>query len=303
MDFSIHILGSGSATPVKNRHQSAQIVSIKQHHFLIDCGEGTQFRLVDQGISSHKIEAIFISHLHGDHYLGIVGLISTMGMLGRKRPLKIISPPGLAEIITTHFRISHTVLDYDLQVNEILVSQKHLVFENEETRVYAFPLKHGVPTQGYFFEEKPSERKLRKEKLPSDILIQEMVLLKAGQDVKEENGSIKYAVEDFTYPRMKCRSYAYCSDTEYSEEVVGFIKDTNVLYHETTYLEAHKEKAVKNRHCTAKEAALIASQAGVGKLLIGHISSRYHDFEDHLSEAKKHFLNTEAAFEGAVFNV
>lgn len=303
MSFQVHIIGSGSAAPSKGRHHSSQVVKVEHRHYLMDCGEGTQFNLVAHGVNLHKIEAIFISHLHGDHCLGVVGLISSMGMMGRQKPLHIFAPFGLSEIITTHFRISGTVLEYPLHVREFRTEKKELLFEDDKIRVFTFPLRHGVPTQGYLFEEQPKPLGLVKHKLPADILIQEMTLLKSGQDVKDENGNIKYAVQDFTYPLGKATSYAYCSDTEYLEEIAEYVKKVDVLYHETTYVEKHREKAVKNKHATAKEAALIAKQAQVGQLLIGHLSSRYDDFVDHLAEARAVFLNTEPALEGTVISI
>ena len=224
-----------------------------------------------------------------------------MGMLGRKKPLVLFSPFGLGEIITTHFRISGTVLEYPLQVKEFVVVEKELLFEDGEVRVFAFPLKHSVITHGFLFQEKPAPLRLIKEKLPEGILIQEMAQLKSGQNVKEENGNVKYAVQDFTYPPERPKSYAYCSDTEFSEALVHYLNRVDLLYHESTYLEDHKEKAKKNRHSTAKEAAQVASRIGAGKLAIGHLSSRYDDFEAHLIEARTEFLNTVAATEGTVF--
>jgi len=303
MSFQVRIIGSGSAMPSKGRHHSAQVIKADHIHYLVDCGEGTQFNLASLGINLHKIDVIFISHLHGDHYLGVVGLISTLGMMGRKKPLKLYCPFGLSEIITTHFRISGTVLEYPLDVREFESNSKQIIHEDEKLKVYSFPLPHGVPTQGYLFEEQSRPLSIIKEKLPTDILVQEIGQLKAGKDVLDDNGTIKYAVQEFTRPREKSSSYAYCSDTEFSAEVIDFIRGVDVLYHETTYLEDHREKAIRNKHCTAKEAATIAREAGVGKLLIGHLSSRYDDFEAHLIEAKKEFAQVEAAVEGATFTI
>jgi ribonuclease Z len=301
MSFQVHIIGSGSASPAKGRHHSAQVVKVNQRHYLVDCGEGTQFNLTEQGVNFHKIDAVFISHLHGDHYLGLVGLLSTMGMLGRKKPLLVFSPFGLGELITTHFRISGTILEYPLHLKEFKTTGKELLFEDEEVQVFTFPMPHGVPTQGYLFQEKPSPLRLKKEKLPKEMGIQEMTQLKSGKDVLAENGNVKYAVQDFTHPAEARKSYAYCSDTEFSMSLVEYIKQTDLLYHETTYLEQHKEKAVRNKHSTAQEAAMIAKEAQVGRLAIGHLSSRYDHFEDHMEEARKVFLNTVAAVEGTIF--
>lgn len=301
MSFQVRIIGSGSAMPSKGRRHSAQLIKVDHLHYLIDCGEGTQFNLANLGINLHKIDVIFLSHLHGDHYLGVVGLISTLGMMGRKKPLKVYTPFGLAEIITTHFRISGTVIEYPLEVVEFEATIKKVIHKDEKIKVYSFPLAHGLPTQGYIFEEKRKPLKLIKEKMPIGILIQEIAQLKTGKDVLDENGNLKYAVQEFTHPRERSSSYAYCSDTEFSQDVIGFVQGVDVLYHETTYVEDHKEKAIRNRHSTAKEAGIVAREAEVGKLLIGHLSSRYDDFEAHLVEAQKEFPNTEAAYEGATF--
>ncbi len=302
MTFTVKILGSGSASPLKERHHSAQLVTINQASYLIDCGEGTQYRLIEERVNLNKIQAIFISHLHGDHYLGFVGLISTMGLLGRKNPLKVYAPAGLLEIVTAHFYISKTVLEYEMQLFELKGDEKYFVYEDENVNVSAFPLVHGVVAYGFRLDEKPGQRKLLKEKIEG-LLVQEMVLLKQGQDVMDENGTVKYAFEEYTHPPTKCYSYAYCSDTMYSEKVIEAVKRVDVLYHETTYLEEHKDKAIRNNHATAKEAGIVATKALVEKLFIGHLSSRYEDFEAHLAETRIEFANTHAAIEGKTFTV
>lgn len=301
MPFAVKILGTGSASPLKNRHHSAQLLMADQHFYLIDCGEGTQYRLVEQKVNMNKIDAIFISHLHGDHYLGLVGLISTMALLGRKNPLKVFGPPGLLEIITVQFQVSRTVLQYPLSLHEVLPNDIQMIYEDGAVTVSGFPLVHGIPTNGYLFQEQPKQRKLVKEKLPADILVQEMVLLKQGQDVLREDGTVKYAFEAYTYPPALPRAYAYCSDTCFDEKVIGFVRGVNTLYHEATYLQEQKEKALRNNHATAKEAGQIARLAGVGKLLIGHLSSRYEGFDEHLAEAQTEFANVEGAVEGKTF--
>lgn len=302
MPFTIKILGSGSAAPLKGRHHSAQLVTVNQQHYLIDCGEGTQYRLIEGKTNLNKIAVIFISHLHGDHTLGLVGLISTMSLLSRKNDLKIYSPVGLSELIVEHFRISKTVLDFDLQVIEVHGNTKHQVYEDENVKVLAFPLVHGVETYGYWLEEKPRLRNLIKEKI-AHLTVEEMGLLKNGHNVFDSNGEVKYALEEYTHPQPKCLSYAYCSDTMFSKKVIEAVRSCDWLYHEATYLEAHVERAVNNQHATAKQAATVAKEAGVQKLLIGHLSSRYENFDAHLAEAMKEFSNTFPATEGKVFSL
>jgi ribonuclease Z len=300
MPFTIKILGSGSAAPLKGRHQSAQLVTLNQQHYLIDCGEGTQYRLIEGKTNLNKISVIFISHLHGDHMLGLVGLISTMNLLSRKNGLKIFSPSGLRELIIENFRISKTALDFELEIIEVHGNSKHQVYEDENVKVLAFPLVHGIETYGYWLEEKPRPLNLIKEKI-AGLSVEEMGLLKNGQHVYERNGELKYNVEEFTHPQTKCLSYAYCSDTMFSKKVIEAVRSCDWLYHEATYLEIHFEKAVNNQHATAKQAAIVAKEAGVQKLLIGHLSSRYENFDDHLAEAMSEFPNTFPAIEGKVF--
>ena len=300
MSFSIKILGTGSASPLKGRHHSAQLVTVNQASYLLDCGEGTQYRLVDEHANLNKIKAIFISHLHGDHYLGLVGLVSTMALLGRKALLKVYAPIGLLEIVTTQFYFSKTVLEFGLQIVELKTEEIAIIYDDENVTVKSFSLIHGVTSYGFRLEEKQGQRKLRKEKIDG-LLVEEMVALKNSKNVLDENGDLKYTFEEYTVPPTKCGSYAYCSDTIFVDKTIEYVSGVDLLYHETTYLEEHKEKAVRNFHATAKEAGIIARNAKVGRLLIGHLSSRYEDFEAHLIEARKEFYETIAATEGKTF--
>lgn len=300
MTFSVKILGTGSASPLKERHHSAQLVTVNAASYLVDCGEGTQYRLVEEHANLGKIRAIFISHLHGDHYLGLVGLVSTMALLGRKSALKIFAPTGLLEIVTVQFYVSKTVLDFDLQICELKNKEIETVFEDEHLVVKAFPMIHGVASYGFRMEEKSGLLRLKKDKI-AGLSVEEMIMLKSGQDILDEHGHVKYSFEDYTTPPAKCASYAYCSDTMFSEDVIRSVDGVDLLYHEATYLDEHKDKAKRNYHSTAKEAGMVAAKAKVGKLLIGHLSSRYEDFEAHLAEARKEFYATLAATEGKSF--
>ncbi len=301
MSFTIKILGAGSATPLKGRHHSAQLVSINEHIYLIDCGEGTQYRLIEEKININKIEVIFISHLHGDHYYGLVGLISTMSLLGRKSSIQVFGPAGLNDIITLNFKISNTVLAFDLFIHELNSLEKQNIYQDNYASFYTFPLKHGIQAFGYIAEEKPGLLKLVKEKV-SDLTVDEMVILKNGNNVVDQ-GNIKFAVNNYTYPPEPARRYAYCSDTVYDENIVPYIEGADLLYHEATYLEEHKVKALRNNHATAGEAATMAQKANVKKLVIGHLSSRYEDFLAHLNEAKAIFENTVPAIEGKTITI
>jgi ribonuclease Z len=225
-----------------------------------------------------------------------------MSLLSRKNGLKIFSPAGLGELIVEHFRVSKTVLDFDLQIIEVHGDKKHQVYEDENVKVFAFPLVHGIETYGYWLEEKPRPRNLIKEKI-AGLSAEEMGILKIGHDVYHPNGEVKYAMEEYTHPQPKCLSYAYCSDTMFSKKVIEAVRLVDWLYHEATYLEEHFEKAISNQHATAKQAAIVAKEAGVKKLLIGHLSSRYENFDQHLAEALKEFPNTFPAIEGKVFSL
>ena len=302
MTFTIKILGAGSATPLKGRHHSAQLVSLNEHKYLIDCGEGTQYRLIEEKMNINKIEVIFISHLHGDHYYGLVGLISTMSLLGRKNSIQVFGPAGLNDIITLNFKISNTVLAFDLFIHELTVTDEQKIYEDNYAVFYSFPLNHGIQSFGYLAEEKPGLLKLVKERI-SDLSVEEMVMLKNGKNVSDVHGNIKFDVKTYTYPPEPVRKYAYCSDTIYEESILPYIQHVDLLYHEATYLEEHKEKAIRNNHATAMEAALIAKKANVKKLMIGHLSSRYEDYESHLSEAKSVFFNTIPAIEGKTITI
>ena len=297
MSFTIKILGAGSATPLKGRHHSSQLVTINDHKYLIDCGEGTQYRLIEDKININKIEAIFISHLHGDHYYGLVGLISTMSLLSRQTPLHIFAPIGLIDIITLNFKVSGTVLAFELSISELTNQGKEKIYEDAFAVFYSFPLKHGIQTFGYLAEEKPGPLKLVKEKI-SVLKVEEMVMLKNGKDIYDDAGVIKFSVQTYTHPPEPVKKYAYCSDTVYDESIPAFIMNVDLLYHEATYIAEHKEKAIRNNHSTSFESATIAKMANVKKLMIGHLSSRYEDYDLHLLEAKSVFENTIPALEG-----
>jgi len=248
-------------------------------------------------VKQSRIEAIFISHLHGDHYLGLVGLISSMHLLGRKKQLKLFAPPGLREIITTQLKYSNTVLNFEIELIELSETSTDEIYSAPLFSVNSFKLNHRIPCWGYNFSEKPKPRRINKDKLPEGILIEEILKLKDGQDVIDKTGKIKYKYVDLTFPPKKSRSYAYCSDTNYDESIVPYIKDVDLLYHEATFLRDKEDVAAQTFHSTASQAALIAKKAGVKKLLIGHFSARYKDTTPFKSEAREVFSNTELAIE------
>ncbi len=301
MAFEITILGSGSATPTLLRNPSAQYLQYNRHHFLIDCGEGTQMQLKRLEIKYHQIDHIFISHLHGDHYLGLVGLLSTMHLNNRKTPLFLYGPRGLDEIITTQFKYSDTRLNYELIFKTLNTETNTVILDNDAISVETIPLDHRIPCCGFLFKEKPRFQKLIKEKLPPKFPLADIARLRRGLDVLDKNGNTLYKNEELAYPVEACRSYAYCSDTQYSKTVIALVKGVDLLYHEATFLDELFLRAKETYHTTALEAGQIAKEANVKQLIIGHFSARYKEAEPLLEEAQKEFENTLLAEEGKTY--
>ena len=298
MSFELTILGSNSAAPAHSRHQSAQVLRIENQAFLIDCGEGTQMQIARYRIKLGRINHIFISHLHGDHYLGLVGLISTMHLRHRDQELVIFGPPGLNDIITMHLKYTEMVLCYKVRFVELDPHQPQLILENELLTVTSFPLDHRIPCTGFLFKETPKPYRLNKEMNLRELSKEELSLLKSGQHVTDGNGGIKYHLDTYTFPPKKARSYAYCSDTRYNEDIIPLIKGVDLLYHESTFLSDRQQRAHDTYHSTAREAAKIATQAQVERLILGHFSIRYRDLDPLLVEAKEVFSNSYLAVEG-----
>lgn len=298
MSFQLTILGSSGAIPAYGRLPSAQYLVIHNRHFLIDCGEGTQFQLMRYQIPYHQIDRIFISHLHGDHYLGLIGLLSTMHLQSRTKDLHIYSQRGLDEILTLQLKHSKTVLKYKLHFHCVQPEKPNLLFEDDKLTVESIPLKHKLPTAGFLFREKQKQKKINKTKLPPGILLQHIIALKQGKDVNDEKGNLLYKNEDFTIPAYPPRSYAYCSDTLYQENLVEQIRQVDLLYHEATFMDQHEDKALANLHSTASQAAQLACMAQVKQLLLGHFSARYKLLDDLLKEAQEKFANVRLAQEG-----
>jgi ribonuclease Z len=300
LPFELKILGSNSASPVFNRHHTSQLLQIENELFLIDCGEATQNQLLKYKIKFNKINYIFISHLHGDHYLGLQGLISTMHLNGRKKELLIFGPPGLDEIITLQLKYSHTILSYKLVFHELDTTKIYKLLDLENLIVETIPLNHRIKCCGFLFREKPKRRRIKKEKIPDDLPLLDIVALKNGQDIYRD-GILFLKNEDLTLPPKKSRSYAYCSDTRYDEGIIPQIKNIDLLYHESTFLDELKERAIQTYHSTASEAATIAKKAAIGTLILGHFSARYKEILPILEEAKPIFKNSFLAIEGETF--
>jgi ribonuclease Z len=303
MQFSVMILGAGSATPTVGRHPSSQLLTYENESFLIDCGEGTQYRLLEHKLRPGRLKAVFISHLHGDHYFGLIGLISSLNLGGRTDALHLFGPRGLDEILTLQFKHSQTPLQFPLHYTVTDTTQSYQLFENQHFTVHTIPLSHRVPCAGFLFREKNQKRKLIKEKLIEEIPFDYLRQLKNGESVYDEAGSLIYDVEEYTLPAPPPRSYAYCSDTRYDESIIGIIQGVNLLYHEATFQDDLMHQASERFHSTAREAATIAQKAQVAQLLIGHFSSRYKTFDNFLSEAQSVFPNTHIAIEGQAFNI
>lgn len=303
MSFSITILGSSGALPALGRYPSSQYIQVGKHHFLVDAGEGAQVQLARYGGNLHRIEAIFISHLHGDHYLGLMGLLFTMHLNKRTNDLHLYAFKGLSEIILLQLKYSKSALSYHIHFHELKENVVETIFESDTLTVETIPLAHKIPCNGFLFREKTKPRRINKEKLSPNILIQHIVQLKQGLDVYSENREILYKNEDFTVAPHPSRAYAYCSDTAYNEAICQQIANIDLLYHEATFTTEDQLKAIETKHSTATEAARIAQKANAKKLVIGHFSARYHSPEVLLDEARQTFQETYLAIEGETFHI
>jgi ribonuclease Z len=284
--MKLTILGCHSASPRINANPTSQILEIRNHIFLIDCGEGTQVQLRKYKVKFSRIKHIFISHLHGDHYFGLVGLISTFRLLTREADLHIYAPKGLKEVITMQMKLADSWTNFKLIFHELSSKTSELIFEDDKVEVKTIPLDHRVYTNGFLFIEKAYDRKLDISKaLNAKVDKAYFDKLKQGFDVKNELGVvIKNA--DVTLPGQKPKRYAFCSDTIYNESIVPMINKVDALYHESTFLEEHSKLAAPTKHSTAKQAAAIAEMAQVKTLILGHYSSRYRNLDAFMEEAK-----------------
>lgn len=302
MTFEVTILGANSAIPAYNRYPSAQVLNVHQSLYLIDCGEGTQMRLTQFRVKRSKINHIFISHLHGDHFLGLPGLLNTYNLNGRKDPLHVYGPPGLQDVIETIFEYGRSYANYDLIFKELQPNQLQHIADDNEVKVYAFPLYHGVPTIGYLFREKNQKPNIDSSAIQKfDLTVDQIKRAKSRKNIIVDGQEMDYS--KVTLPIKPSRSYAYCSDTLYDERLIHHIKNVSMLYHEATYLDNMAHQAKERMHTTAKEAAIMARKCNAEKLIIGHFSSRYKDLSPLLEEAKSEFYETELAVEGRVYKM
>jgi ribonuclease Z len=289
--------------PAYGRHPSAQFIEIQNRSFLVDCGEATQMQLMRMQSNFHRINHIFISHLHGDHYLGLMGLIFTLHLQRRTNDLHVYSHRGLDEIITTQLRYSRSAPSFRIIFHRLEKGVREIIFEDDALTVETIPLSHKIRCSGFLFKEKPKPRRIDKTKMPDGLLLQHIVSLKQGQDVLDENGNVIYRNSDFTLPPRKSRTYAYCSDTEFDKNFIKQINKVDLLYHEATFVESDEAKARETKHSTAKQAATVAQLAEVGSLLLGHFSARYRDLVPILEEARTIFPDSRLALEGEEFNI
>ncbi len=295
------ILGCYAATPRTFTNPTSQVLEINNRLFLIDCGEGTQVQLRKNKIKFSAINHIFISHLHGDHFYGLIGLISTFNLLNRNNPLTVYGPVGVKEIIKLQLKLSNSWPQYELDFVELSSNESETIFEDDKVIVKTIPLKHRIYTNGYLFQEKPKERKL------NVAAVQEYEIetcyyqnIKNGRDITLDDGRV-ISNELLTFDPPAPKSYAFCSDTIYSEEIVDVIKVVDVLYHESTFLDSEEVLAEKTMHSTAKQAAQIAKLANAKQLVLGHYSTRYESIESFKTEAQTVFDNVMLSDDGVTF--
>ena len=300
--MKLTILGCYSATPRAFTNPTAQVLDIKGNLFLIDCGEGTQVQLRKFKVKFSRIKHVFISHLHGDHFFGLIGLISTFRLLGRKADLHIYGPKGLKDVIMLQLKLGNSYGGYNLVFHELESKASELIYEDDKVTVHTIPLDHRVYTNGFLFKEKIGERKLNIDAvLNNDIEQCDYRNIKLGKDVENKHGDL-IPNSKVTFDPELPKSYAFCSDTKYKETIVPTIKNTTVLYHESTFLEEHAHLCKKTKHATAKEAATIALKANVKQLILGHFSTRYGDINCFKEEAKTVFDKVLLADDGKEFN-
>lgn len=299
--MKLTILGCYSATPRTITNPTSQIIEINNQMFLIDCGEGTQVQLRKHKIKFSKINHIFISHLHGDHFYGLVGLISTFMLLNRQNDLHVYGPKGIKEVILLQLRLSNSFTGYGLYFHELTSKESQVVYEDDKVKVSTIPLQHRVYTNGFLFQEKPGDRKLNLGAVFNyEIDKCYYQKIKNGSDITLDDGRI-IPNEKLTFDPTPTQSYAFCSDTKYNEDIIPLIENVDVLYHESTFLEQDKDKTTHTMHATAIEAATIAKKANVGTLVLGHYSTRYGNIKLFKEEAQTVFENVLLGDDGKVF--
>ncbi|WP_207492951.1 ribonuclease Z [Aridibaculum aurantiacum] len=299
--FGVTILGNNSALPAYDRHPTSQVVTLDQFQFLVDCGEGTQMQLSRYKIKRSRINHIFISHMHGDHYFGLPGLITSMGLLGRENDLYLFAPPAMKGILDAILVAADTTLPYKLHFHPL--TKEELLVDDPRYTVETFKVNHRIECWGFVFREKKTPRKINKDSIKKYHLESEAFeRLKLGEDVVSNEGAV-IKNEEVTLQNAPARSYAYAADTAYTPAIAEKIKDVSLLYHETTYLKELEDRAYLRFHSTTTQAADIAIKANAKKLLIGHFSSKYENLDQFAKEAQAVFPNTELALEGVSYRI
>ncbi len=303
MSFKLTILGTSSALPTSDRYPSAHVLNVHERLFLIDCGEGTQMQMRRFRLRFAKINHIFISHLHGDHIFGLYPLLSSLNLMGRREQLNIYAPEPFEELITRHLADFDINLGYELLIHPLKGSTPRLILSDRRVEVTSFPLRHRVKAYGFIFREKPGENKIIKDKISEyHFTVAEMVKLKRGEDIVRDDGSV-ISGEEVTVPPPSPRSYAYCSDTGYFKKLSTYVGGVDLLYHEATFGSEHAALARQTGHSTASQAATVARDANVRRLIIGHFSARYRTPDQLEAEARVIFPATEAAREGQCYEI
>lgn len=303
MTFSLTILGSSSALPTPNRFSTAQVLNILERFFLIDCGEGTQIQLRRFKIKFSRINHVFISHLHGDHFLGIYGFISSQNLLGRKNPLHIYGSQKLKELIDQFIGTLDRGIAYELVFHPLSYAEVNTIFEDEKLTIKSIPLRHRIPTCGFLFEEKPRLRNLKGGAIRElNIPVKQLQAIKEGADYTDEQGTV-FKNETLTNDPKPPRSYAFISDTAKKPSIIPIINGVDLLYHEATFSDEGKKRAKETGHTTSRQAGKIAREAKVKKLIIGHFSHRYKSLDELLAQAQEVFPNTEIVHDGAIFEL
>jgi len=304
MSIRLTILGCHSATPRAKAYPTSQYLEINNHHFLIDCGEGTQRQMRKYKVGFSKINHIFISHLHGDHFFGLIGLISTLGLLGRERELHIFGPKDIKKMTLMQLKITQSHAKFPIQFHELSSKESEVILDDDKVTVKTIPLKHRIYTNGYLFIEKEKPKNLHIDNIKNypEIDRADYLNIKAGKDIVLPSGEV-VPNSELTLPPKKQLRFAFCSDTAYKPNIVPLLRNVDLLYHEATFLDDRKDLAKKTMHATTKQAATIAKDANVKRLILGHYSGRYKNISEFKEEAQSVFTNTHLAEPGKVFTV
>lgn len=303
MSFEVTILGSGAALPTSKRKPTSQYINCNERSILIDCGEGTQDQLRRFGIKFQRINHILISHLHGDHFFGLIGLLSTMHLLGRDKGLTIYGPKELEQIIRIQLEVGGSKIGFKIKFVILDSPEGGILFEDRLIEIRYFPMNHRIPTNGFRIQEKPKERSILGQEIKdNNISLKAIPFFRQGLDFTDEKGQVHLASQ-YSKATKTPKSYGYCSDTSYFEPIIPHIQGVDLLYHEATFLEIMSKRAKETFHSTAKQAAEIAVKANVKKLLLGHLSARYEHGDCHQAEAQAVFQNVEVVEDGNTYIV